>query len=148
MEENNNIKKMEERRIKRDNIKAVLIVGSIGIISFVMIATFTGIGSVIVDLPKVAYSSVKELFVKEEVYNPSQSNTNAWLIGEWSVYVPEFGTVKLSITDERTLILAGERTTYSIKGNTMYIGDGTPFPLNKSNQTIDFGEGYYFRKIR
>ncbi len=76
------------------------------------------------------------------------ANPNEWLIGEWEVYTPEFGLVKLTIMDDSNLIFHEEKSTYTVSGDVLYMGRGrTPFPLNKREQTIDLGEGYYFRKV-
>lgn len=86
----------------------------------------------------------------------SQENPNYdWLIGTWEVHTPEFGNISLVILDDKSLIYKDmfetEKCSYITNGNKLTYSDSSPIAtgaiLIKSNQTIEFGEGYYYRKV-
>jgi hypothetical protein len=89
-------------------------------------------------------------------FSEEKPKDNSWLIGEWQVVHPEFGVYKLIIRDNKNFYaiegLSREDGTYTVNGDeiTLYYnrdgGVGTNAPLNKINQTISFGDGYYYRK--
>ena len=78
-----------------------------------------------------------------------------WIIGKWQTTTREFGLTTLIVNNDNTVIYYGSNTPqfrgkFTIEDDVMYCffeTENIKFPLNNSNQTIDFGQGYYAKKI-
>jgi len=137
---------MEERRIKRDNLKAVLIVGIIGIISLVMCARFAGIGHVIVGLPEVAYLSAKEMI--EEKLNSNNNGYNSSSNNQISQSNNTSSTKQINneadfraYINNKTFKSLSNNMSFKFKNseNTWYTGDGNPFGTMRITQIYSGG---------
>jgi len=78
-----------------------------------------------------------------------------WLIGTWEVHTPIYGKLSLVILDEKNLIIndgryGSQKGTYRIDESILTYYDktdvGTQAIIIESNKTLEFGDGYYYRK--
>lgn len=81
----------------------------------------------------------------------SHSNTSnyEWINGKWFVNTREMGLVTLVIRADNTLMMNNFEGRFEIEDDIMYCyfeTENIRLPLNKTNQTIDFGKGYILRK--
>jgi len=84
------------------------------------------------------------------------SNLNFdWIIGKWQATTAEFGLTTL-VVNRNNVIFYGANTdhfvgTYQIEDNVMYCffqTENIKFPLDVKNQIIDFGQGYFAKKVQ
>ena len=94
----------------------------------------------------------------ESVNEKASSNLKSssdWVIGKWQTTTNDFGLTTLIVKNSNTVIFYGSNTdrfqgTYIIENDVMYCFFATEniqFPLDKKNQTIDFGDGYFAKKV-
>jgi predicted negative regulator of RcsB-dependent stress response len=85
---------------------------------------------------------------------PAAPGDNRWLIGTWEVKT-HLGVMKLIISDGSHFTeitqYGIERGTYTVKGDEMTLfydqSGSVPVTLDRTNQALAAGEGYYYRKV-
>ena len=106
---------------------------------------------------KINEANNSPIEAKDSLQLSSQSNSNYdWVVGRWQITTNEFGLTTLIVNNDNTVIYYGANTDhfqgiFKIEDNVMYCFfdiENIKFPLDKVNQTIDFGGGYYARKVK
>ena len=85
----------------------------------------------------------------------SNNSDYNWIFGKWQTITAELGLMTV-VVNKDNVICYGANTkqfvgTYQIEDNVMYCffeTENIKFPLDAKNQTIDFGKGYFAKKVQ
>jgi hypothetical protein len=78
-----------------------------------------------------------------------------WIIGKWQATTNQFGLTTLIVNNDNTVVFYGSSTdkfrgSYVIEDDVIYCFFATEnikFPLDMKNKLVDFGQGYWGKKV-